>query len=69
MNNHIGVIIIALTAPLIILSNIAMAYLGPGAGLGAMGSIIAIIVATLVVVMDLVIYPIPKYMSRKSKTK
>lgn len=69
MNSCIWIALIALLAHLTFFSNTAFAYLGPGAGLGAMGSIIAIIVAILVIVMGVIIYPIRKYMSRKSKDK
>lgn len=67
MNSCTGIVLIALMAHLIFFSNNALAYLGPGAGLGAMGSIIAIVVAILVIVMGVIIYPIRKYLSRKSK--
>ena len=36
----------------------ASAYIGPGAGLGMVGSLIAIVVVVLVIVLGLVIYPI-----------
>lgn len=35
----------------------ALAYLGPGAGLGMIGSLIAILVVGVIIVMGLVVYP------------
>jgi hypothetical protein len=46
----------------------AHAYLGPGAGLGMIGSLIAIVFVLLVIVLGLVIYPIRRLRRRKSKT-
>lgn len=43
----------------------AFAYLGPGAGLGMIGSLIAIAVVVLVVVLGLVVYPIRMIRKRK----
>ncbi len=47
----------------------AHAYMGPGAGLGMVGSLIAVIVAVLILVFGLVIYPIRLLRKRKSKSK
>jgi amino acid transporter len=44
----------------------AMAYLGPGAGLGMIGSLIAIVVVGLVIVLGLVVYPIRMLRKRKA---
>ena len=46
-------------------SGTAFAYLGPGAGLGMIGSLIAIVVVGLVVVLGLVIYPVRMMRKRK----
>lgn len=43
----------------------AFAYLGPGAGLGMIGSLIAIVVVVLVIVLGLVVYPIRKLRQRR----
>lgn len=43
-----------------------MAYLGPGAGLGMIGSLIAIVVVGLVIVLGLVVYPIRMLRKRKA---
>ncbi len=50
------------------ISNTAHAYLGPGAGLGMMGSLIALVIAILVIVLGLVIYPIRCLLKRRSKS-
>jgi hypothetical protein len=50
-------------------SECAYAYIGPGAGLGMIGSLIAIIIAVLIVVVGLIIYPIRRVMRRKSRVK
>ena len=44
----------------------AYAYLGPGAGLGMMGSLIAVIVVLFVVVFGLVLYPIRMLRKRRA---
>ena len=43
---------------LLMASSNALAYLGPGAGLGMIGSLIAILVVGLVIIFGLVLYPI-----------
>lgn len=45
----------------------AEAYLGPGAGLGMVGSLIAILLVVLVIVLGLVIYPI-KLLRKKRRS-
>lgn len=51
-----------LSLMLLAFADSAHAYMGPGAGLGMIGSLIAIIVAGLVVVLGLIIYPIRLFM-------
>ena len=50
------------------LSDIAYAYLGPGAGLGMIGSLIAVIIVILVIVFGLILYPIRRFLKRRSKS-
>lgn len=50
-------------------SECAYAYIGPGAGLGMIGSVIAIIIAVLIVVIGLIIYPIRRVMRHRSRVK
>lgn len=47
----------------------ALAYLGPGAGLGMIGSLIAIVVVSLIVVLGLVVYPIRLMRKRKMQAQ
>jgi len=49
-------------------SGTANAYLGPGAGLGMIGSLAAIVIVALVVVLGLVIYPIRMLRKRRAGT-
>jgi hypothetical protein len=44
----------------------ALAYLGPGAGLGMIGSLIAVILVASVIVLGLVIYPIRLMRKRRA---
>ena len=53
-----NVLMTILTWVTVLQSDPAVAYLGPGAGLGMIGSLIAIAVVAIVVVLGLVIYPI-----------
>lgn len=46
----------------------ASAYIGPGAGLGMIGSLIAIFVVVLILVLGLVIYP-ARLMRKKRREK
>ena len=46
----------------------ASAYIGPGAGLGMIGSLVAIAVVALVLVLGVVIYPI-RLMRKKRREK
>ncbi len=54
-------------------AGVAAAYLGPGAGLGMIGSLIAILFVGLVIVLGLVIYPIKllrkKRLARATKSQ
>jgi len=50
-------------------SECAYAYIGPGAGLGMLGSVIAIIIALLIVVAGLIIFPIRWVIKRRSRAK
>lgn len=47
---------------------LAHAYLGPGAGLGLIGSLIAVVILGLVVVLGLVVYPIRMMRKRKNQS-
>jgi hypothetical protein len=51
------------------LTDCAYAYIGPGAGLGMIGSLIAIIVAVVIIFLGLIIYPIRWLLKRRSRSK
>ena len=53
----------------LIAPDVVWAYLGPGAGLGMIGSLIAVIVVVLVSVVGLVIYPLRILRKRRTRTK
>jgi len=61
----------AALAPLffvLVLPDAAFAYLGPGAGLGMVGTLISVVVAILVAILGVVLYPIRLYRKwRKNK--
>jgi hypothetical protein len=52
---------------MLLASSPALAYLGPGAGLGMIGSLIAIVVVGVVIVLGLVVYPIRMLRKRKAQ--
>ena len=52
-----------------LLTDCAYAYIGPGAGLGMIGSLIAIIVAAVIILLGLIIYPIRWLLKRRSRSK
>ena len=54
-----------LIVPMVLVPFTAHAYLGPGAGLGMIGSLLAVAVVVLIVVLGLVIYPIRMHRKRK----
>nr|CRH05127.1 Conserved exported protein of unknown function [Candidatus Magnetococcus massalia] len=45
----------------------ALAYVGPGAGLSMIGSLVAVIAGAVVVIAGVLIYPIRKMMAKKRK--
>lgn len=61
-------IIISSCLSVLFASSPALAYLGPGAGLGMIGSLIAIVVVGLVIVLGLVVYPIRMMRKRKAES-
>ena len=58
---------IILTAFLFTLSPLAQAYIGPGAGLSAIGSIIAFVGAFLLIIVGFLWYPIKRFLKRKQE--
>ncbi len=56
-----------LTAFLISASSLAQAYIGPGAGLTAIGSVLAFIGALFLLVLGFLWYPIKRFLKRRKK--
>jgi hypothetical protein len=61
-------VVLSTCMSMLLISSPAFAYLGPGAGLGLMGSLIAIIFVGLVIVLGLVVYPIRMLRKRRSRS-
>jgi uncharacterized membrane protein YccC len=47
----------------------AMAYIGPGAGLTAIGTVLALIGAILLAIFGFVWYPIKRYMRKRKESR
>lgn len=58
-----------LAALLFLVPNIAWAYVGPGAGLGMIGSLIAVLGAILVALLGIVLFPIMVLRKRRKNKK
>jgi len=54
---------------LIVFGNPALAYIGPGAGLGAIGTILALVGGVILAIVGFVWYPIKRLLRRLSKNK
>jgi len=64
-----ALILFLLFTQFMLLTDCAYAYIGPGAGLGMIGSLIAIIVAIVIIFLGLIIYPIRYLLKRRSRSK
>ncbi len=53
----------------IVLSNPALAYIGPGAGLSAIGTFVAVIGAFLLLIVGFVWYPVKRLLRGRKATK
>jgi hypothetical protein len=58
-----------LTAILFLFSPFALAYVGPGAGLSAIGSVIAFIGAFLLIIVGFLWYPIKRLLFKSKQEK
>ena len=68
--NDVGILpILAVAASVMFAPGVAWGYLGPGAGLGMLGSLIGVAVVVLVAVLGLIIYPIRMLRKRRTRTK
>ena len=66
MRTKIAVILAGLMA---ILPAVVQAYVGPGAGLTAIGSLLALLAAVLLVVVGFVWYPLKRLMRRRKAAR
>lgn len=71
MNKNLLAILLTppVVAGVLFAPDVAWAYLGPGAGLGMIGSLIGVAVVVLVSVLGLVIYPLRMLRKRRTRTK
>ena len=69
VQQHPGISRVAIVLTLlVILPDTAWAYLGPGAGLGMVGSLVAVVVGILVAIAGVLLYPLRLYRKwRKEK--
>ncbi|NOC47428.1 hypothetical protein [Ruegeria sp. HKCCD7559] len=54
-----------LLSGLLIIPTTALAYIGPGAGLGAIGTLVALVGAVLLAIIGFVWYPVKRMMRRR----
>ena len=64
MSNHFRLIMIFGTCQ-IFFAGPAMAYIGPGAGLGAIAVTVAMLLGVLLLVIGLVWYPLKRFLKRR----
>lgn len=60
--------LLAMAALLTMAASPAAAYIGPGAGLGAIGTVIAVLGAILLMIVGFVWYPIKRMLKKRKKT-
>ena len=70
-HKHLGMSRAAIVPFLFVLirPDAAWAYLGPGAGLGMVGTLISVVVAILVAILGVVLYPIRLYRKMRKNKK
>ncbi|MEM8698822.1 MAG: hypothetical protein AAGF44_06595 [Pseudomonadota bacterium] len=54
-------------AALILMPDLALAYVGPGAGLGAIGTVLALVAAVVLAIVGFLWYPIKRMLKGKKK--
>ena len=59
--------LVALAAMLAAYAPAALCYVGPGAGLGMIATLIAVVLAVVATIVGLVMWPIRKFMRRKKQ--
>lgn len=60
---------IAVTALLIAVPPNALAYIGPGAGITAIGTVVAFIAAILLAIVGFIWYPIKRLLAKRKKKR
>ena len=65
----LAVVVVVLSLFLLVRPDAAQAYLGPGAGLGMVGTLISVIVAIGVAILGVLLYPIRLYRKLRKKKK
>ncbi len=60
---------VAVIAAYMGLAGPAMAYIGPGAGLTAIGTVLALIGAVVLAIFGFVWYPIKRYMHKRKESR
>lgn len=67
-NRHLASGVLVLLAFLLLVSPV-QAYVGPGVGLGFLGSLIGVVVATLLALVGLVVIPVRLWLKRRKAAK
>lgn len=65
---HIGPSRLFIMLPALFTGTAAEAYIGPGAGLSAIGSALALVGALLLMIVGFVWYPVKRFMKRRKAT-
>ncbi|MCH8201833.1 MAG: hypothetical protein IH996_01865 [Proteobacteria bacterium] len=70
-SGRLALVIAVIAAYMSLIAGPAMSYIGPGAGLTAIGTVLALIGAVVLAIFGFVWYPIKRYMRkrRQSRTK
>jgi len=61
------IFIMSLLAVLSLMSGPAFAYIGPGAGLGMIGSLLAVVAAIVVALVGIIVYPIRVWKKKREQ--
>jgi len=54
---------------LLVVSPVAMAYIGPGAGISVLGSLLGILGTIVVAIGAIIFWPVRKFLKRKKQAK
>ncbi len=65
--NKVNPAVVALAAAIAVHAPAAFAYVGPGAGLGMLASLFAMVLAVLATVVGIILWPIRKLRQRRKK--